>query len=388
MKVLFLCPSLVGAGVERRVCIFMRELETLGLDVRLGLLREEGEFLNEVPATRLISSRFVSRLRRYLIALLRWRDGVNCLLAIFQIRTMLKETKPDIVVSFTLETTIPMYFAARKEKRNLAWIISEDSNTAAATTIAIRPMFLVGFVSAVLGKLYRRACHISCVSKAVHDSVQQVYRVDRTRLSILPNPVEWMRIRKALAEPFNAPMDSDFIVSVGRLVAFKQFDLLIRAFIEVRKSRRIQLVILGEGPERETLMRLVAREGLSRDVLLPGFVNNPWSFMARAKMLVLSSKLEGFGNVIIESMAAGCPVIATRCGGPEDIIRDRYNGLLVEQNAAEIANAIKLLLDDPGLCAKLVQNASLDVPGYSPDKISIGFQALLKRVAIEQGLEI
>ncbi|MGH8553232.1 MAG: glycosyltransferase, partial [Methylococcales bacterium] len=327
-------------------------------------------------------------LRRYLIALLRWRDGVNCLLAIFQIRTMLKETKPDIVVSFTLETTIPMYFAARKEKRNLAWIISEDSNTAAATTIAIRPMFLVGFVSAVLGKLYRRACHISCVSKAVHDSVQQVYRVDRTRLSILPNPVEWMRIRKALAEPLNAPMDSDFIVSVGRLVAFKQFDLLIRAFIEVRKSRRIQLVILGEGPERETLMRLVAREGLSRDVLLPGFVNNPWSFMARAKMLVLSSKLEGFGNVIIESMAAGCPVIATRCGGPEDIIRDRYNGLLVEQNAAEIANAIKLLLDDPGLCAKLVQNASLDVPSYSPDKLSIGFQGLLKRVAIEQGLEI
>ncbi len=110
--------------------------------------------------------------------------------------------------------------------------------------------------------------------------------------------------------------------------------------------------------------------------------------MAQAKLLVLTSKLEGFGNVIVESMASGCPVIATRCGGPEDIIQNWRNGILVEQDAVEIANAINRVLGDPQLSARLSRNALLDVENYAPDKISAEFQALLQHVAIKPGSDI
>ncbi|MGH8556329.1 MAG: glycosyltransferase [Methylococcales bacterium] len=389
MKVLFLCPSLVGAGVERRVCILLQELCRLNIDVRLGLLREEGEFLNEAPASKLILVPSDPGLKKLLLTLLRSRDLVNCVVGIFQIRGMLQEIKPDIVVSFTLETTIPMYFVALgKSAKQVAWIISEDSNTAAATVESCASVLLTRIVLSLLGKIYRKAHHINCVSNSVRNTVRSVYRVDRSRLNSLSNPVDIDRVKKAIEKPLNPAIDSDFIVSVGRLVVIKQFDLLIRAFAEVRKFRKIKLVILGEGPERRNLSRLVEKQGLGQEVLLPGFVHNPWSYMVHAKLLVLTSKLEGFGNVIVESMAAGCPVIATRCGGPEDIIRNMHNGILVEQDIAQVANAIQLVLDDPRLSERLVQNASIDVLNYAPDKLSVGFEALLKHVAIEQGLAV
>ncbi|MGH8550253.1 MAG: glycosyltransferase [Methylococcales bacterium] len=388
MKVLFLCPSLVGAGVERRVCTLVNELERLNVDVRLGLLREEGEFLNEVPANRLVLVPPDARLKKLLLALSRSRDFVNCILAIHQIRGMLRQIEPDFVVSFTLETTIPMYFVAlAKHVNRVAWIISEDSNTAAATVEACGSGRSTRIVQALLGKIYRKARHISCVSKSVENTVREIYRVDRSRIGSLSNPVDIARVKEAIHKPLKPVSDADYILAVGRLVPIKQFDLLIRAFAEVRKCQEIKLVILGDGPERENLSRLVAAHGLKEDVLFPGFVDNPWSFMAQAKLLVLTSKLEGFGNVIVESMAAGCPVIATRCGGPEDIIQNRRSGILVEQDATDIANAIQLLLSDLQLSASLVRNALLDVEDYAPDKISTELQALLQQVAIEEGLE-
>lgn len=389
MKVLFLCPSLVGAGVERRVLILMKELCRLNVDVRLGLLRKEGEFLDEAPETRLLFVPPGHWLKLILLPLSRSCDFVNCILAIFQIRAMLNAIKPDIVISFTLETTIPMYFVAPgKSAERIAWIISEDSNTAAATGEACSSALAIGLVQFLLGKIYRKACHISCVSNSVRDTVRNVYRVERLRLSVAPNPVDTVRVKKAIAEPLNPLIDFDYIVSVGRLVVIKQFDLLIRAFAEVRKSREIKLVILGDGPERENLFRLVVAQGLDQDVLFPGFVRNPWSYMSRAKLLVLTSKLEGFGNVVVESMAAGCPVIATRCGGPEDIIREFYNGILVDQDIGAIAHAIQLVLDDPRLSERLVRNAWIDVEYYSPGKLALRFLALLTQVAIEQGLAV
>jgi N-acetylgalactosamine-N,N'-diacetylbacillosaminyl-diphospho-undecaprenol 4-alpha-N-acetylgalactosaminyltransferase len=388
MKVLFLCPSLVGAGVERRVCTLVNELERLNVDVRLGLLREEGEFLDEVSRSRLVLVAPDARVKRLLFALPWSRDFVNCILAIRQIRGMLQQIEPEVVVSFTLETTIPMYFVSLAgHAKRIAWVISEDSNTAAATVEACGSARSARIVQSLFGKIYRKASHISCVSKAVENTVQEVYRVDRSRLGRLANPLDAARVKKAIRTRLNPAGDSDYLLAVGRLVPIKQFDLLIRAFSEVRKRREIKLVILGEGPERDKLAHLVAALGLKEDVLFPGFVDNPWSMMAQAKLLVLTSKLEGFGNVIVESMAAGCPVIATRCGGPEELIQNWHNGILVDHDVVEIANAIDRVLADPQLSSRLVHNAWLEIESYAPNRIAAEFLALLQKVAIEEGLE-
>ncbi len=387
MKVLFLCPSLAGAGVERRICTLLRELVRLGVDVRLALLRKEGEFLNEAPETRLVFIPPDPRLQKRLLAITGSRDFVNCVLGVSQIRRMLEETGPDIVVSFTLEATIPMYFVARRRSaKRFAWIISEDSNTAAATVEVCNSGLSASIVQSLLGTIYRKANHIVCVSRSVEVTVRDRYRVDRSRLSSLPNPVDIVRVKKATRKPIELQNHPDYILAVGRLVRIKQFDLLIRAFAELRNNRRFKLVILGEGPERAKLTRMAIDLGLADDIMFAGFVFNPWSFMAHAKLLVLTSKLEGFGNVIVEAMAAGCPIIATRCGGPEEIIQDGRNGILVEPNARAIANAMQLVLADSELSRRLVQNALADIENYTADKVSARFAATLKQVAMEQGL--
>src|SRR5690606_7014711 len=109
------------------------------------------------------------------------------------------------------------------------------------------------------------------------------------------------------------------------------FLTLIRAFARVRATRNdARLVILGEGEQREEIERLVAELGLKPHVSLPGFVKNPYAYMARAAVFVLSSRWEGFPNVLVEAMAVGVPVVATDCmAGPAEILENGRYGQLV-----------------------------------------------------------
>lgn len=384
MKVLLLCPSLAGAGVERRICTLLKELVEDGVDVQLALLRNEGEFLQDATHTHgpLVFIPCHSLLTNMVRPISRYPDMSTVFTGMYQIRKLLLKVRPDVLVTFTLETTIPMYFVSHmKPGRQVKWIISEDSNTAKATFDGAFPRSSL-LVYHGLRRIYRRADHISCVSRAVKKSVISAYGVDNSRLSILHNPVDRAKVSCAMNEIPGMDVGDGFIVAVGRLVRVKQFDLLIRSFAQVSKLSKLRLVILGEGEEQQALVRIADRLGVKDQVLFPGFVDNPWVYMSNAKMLVLTSMHEGFGNVILEAMAAGCPVISTRCGGPEDIIRHRENGLLVDPDHTVIAKAIQLLLDNPVLAQDLVKNAKLGLARYDPRVICSQFRRILEKVAI------
>ena len=121
---------------------------------------------------------------------------------------------------------------------------------------------------------------------------------------------------------------------------------MIKAFSIVRKHRLTRLIILGEGEQRTKLEALVQELGLNDDVSMPGFVDNPFAYMSKASVFVLSSLSEGFGNVLVEAMACGCPVVSTDCpGGPAEILENgKYGSLVpvgdVELLAKEIINII------------------------------------------------
>ena len=120
------------------------------------------------------------------------------------------------------------------------------------------------------------------------------------------------------------------VLGVGRLTAQKAFSVLIEAFAQVRKSQPARLLILGEGEERPMLEALIGQLGLEQDVNLPGFVSNPYPYMARAAVFVLSSRWEGLPTVLVEAMALRTPVIATDCpSGPREILRGGQYGPLV-----------------------------------------------------------
>jgi glycosyltransferase involved in cell wall biosynthesis len=143
---------------------------------------------------------------------------------------------------------------------------------------------------------------------------------------------------------------------------------LIRAFAHLRRSRPLRLVILGEATEaaetpkrRAELMRLASDLGVAEDVDLPGYVDNPYPWMARAAVLVLSSTYEGFGNVLPEAMACGCPVVSTDCpSGPAEILDGgRYGRLVPVGDDRALSEAIAATLDDPPDPEALRQRATV-----------------------------
>lgn len=370
-KVLFLCPSLVGAGVERRVCTLLNHFDSGRYVVSLGLLRREGEFLREVGQDRIIHVEPpFAWLGRRLAAIPHLATVFNFFAALCQQRRMLARLQPDIVVTFTLETTLPLsLLSTMLKERKIRWVISEDSNTAEATFHWCKNRWLAAPALAVLGGAYRKADAITAVSTAVGKALQTHYRIADGAITVIANPIDSDRIRRSAEKARLSDANVPFVLAVGRLVKVKRFDLLLRAFAEVRKRRVMNLVILGEGQEKRMLQRLAERLGIAGDVSLPGFVSNPWAYMQHASVFVLASKTEGFGNVLVEAMAGGCPVIATDSGGPGDIIIHNTNGIIAADNPHAIAGAILDLLDDETKRKRLIRAAASDLSRYRPERI-------------------
>ena len=139
-------------------------------------------------------------------------------------------------------------------------------------------------------------------------------------------------------------------------------------------------MILGEGPERASLYRSACRLGIAGDLIMPGFNPNPWALMRRARVFVSSSISEGFGNVIVEAMIAGCPVVATPSGGPQDILRHGENGLFAEPDAEAICAAVLSLLEDDALREKMIAQARIDSAKFSSVEVCQQFCRLLDEV--------
>jgi glycosyltransferase involved in cell wall biosynthesis len=156
------------------------------------------------------------------------------------------------------------------------------------------------------------------------------------------------------------------VLGTGRLHPQKDFATLIRAFARVRAKRPARLMNLGAGAAADSgyaadLRRLVTQLGIADDVETPGFAHNPFAYMSRAAVFAFSSRYEGLGNVLLEAMACGTPVVSTDCpSGPREILDDGQFGTLVSVgDEAALARAIENALDDPPAPDRLRARAQL-----------------------------
>jgi glycosyltransferase involved in cell wall biosynthesis len=173
------------------------------------------------------------------------------------------------------------------------------------------------------------------------------------------------------------------VVACGRLKALKGFSTLIDALAVVRERVPAHLWIVGEGEQRASLERKIARLGLGGCVRLLGFRPNPYRYMAAADVFALSSRFEGFGNVIVEAMACGAPVVSADCPyGPREIIEDGVNGILVEPaSAASLARGILRVLEDKELKRRLASNGFERARDFEADSIAREYGELFARIA-------
>jgi len=152
-----------------------------------------------------------------------------------------------------------------------------------------------------------------------------------------------------IEHPWLVPGPPPVVLAAGRLTAQKDFPTLLRAFARLVPERDLRLMILGEGPDRAALEAEIEALGLGDRVALLGFQANPFSYMARARLFVLSSAWEGLPGVLIQAMACGTPVVSTDCpSGPREVLEGGRLGPLVPVGDAEaLARAIMQTLDAP-----------------------------------------
>jgi glycosyltransferase involved in cell wall biosynthesis len=198
--------------------------------------------------------------------------------------------------------------------------------------------------------LYPLADGVVTVSRGVAEDLSRVCGLPLEKIQVIYNPTITPDLGIKAEEPLNhswfEPGQPPVILAVGKLQAQKDFPTLIRAFSRVRERTSARLMILGWGPDRSQLEALVAELGLQEDVALPDHVANPYAYMKRAAVFVLSSAWEGLPNVLIEAMAVGIPVVSTDCkSGPSEILKEGEYGLLIPVgNPQAMAEAILTVL--------------------------------------------
>lgn len=200
---------------------------------------------------------------------------------------------------------------------------------------------------------YPHVDHVVCVSDGVCEDAARLTGLDAGRLSVVRNPVVTPRLAALAQETPDHPWIGDksvpLILGAGRLTEQKDFPTLIRAFAKLRANRPARLVILGEGRGRGRLEQLAVELGVADDVALPGFTPNPYAWMTKARLFVLSSMWEGSPNVLTEALALGVPSVSTDCpSGPREVLAGgRWGPLVPVGDADGLAVAMAATLDAP-----------------------------------------
>jgi glycosyltransferase involved in cell wall biosynthesis len=226
------------------------------------------------------------------------------------------------------------------------------------------------FLPALIRRTYGQADGVVAVSDGVADDLAAWSGLPGARIVTIYNPVVTDELRRLQREPVDHPWFKPgappVVMSAGRLGRAKDFPTLIRAFARVRQAHPARLVIFGKGKsETKTaksiavLQALAAEVGIGGDVALPGFVANPFAYMARAATFALSSINEGLPGVLIQAMACGCPVVSTDCpSGPAEILAGgRYGRLVPPGDDQALAEAILATLETPPPAALLRERA-------------------------------
>jgi len=352
--------GLSGGGSERRALTLAHAFATRGHKVDLVVACSQGPLYQELsPLVRLVA--FDHRWRYLPWAAMnksRW-----ALASVAALASYLRHEQPDVVLSAANHVNDAALWARylTRSRTRLVVRVSNQLSPSAVYTRRAKALFRLQLA----GRFYSWADAIIAISNGVADDVARVTGLPREHITTIYNPVVTPelqeKMRAPLDHPWFAPGNPPVLLAVGRLVDQKDFSTLLRAFVLVRAVRKARLIILGEGKERPALEALARELGIASDVDLPGFVLNPFPYMVRASVFVLSSAWEGFGNVVAEAMACGCPVVSTDCpSGPAEILDGgAYGPLVPVGDDAALAEAILSVLETPPDPERLRAQAAL-----------------------------
>ncbi len=354
MRIVFVLAGLGAGGAEKVVNLLAHHRDRCGDEVHVIAVNAPDE-RSFFPYDDSIGVDALAQAPRLL------RAGATAF-RLIELNRRLAAIKPDLIISFLTKVNVITGLAAIG--LNAPTIMSERNNFKAQS--------MSPFWRWMAPYTARRATSLVMQTADARNSLPEHLR---RRASVIPNPVVVPPAGKR-----GSDMKGARFVAVGRLDKQKGFDMLLTAFASVaQKIPDASLVIHGEGPERGALEQQAGALGISRRVQLPGVTNSPGEWVSPGDVFVLSSRFEGFPNVLLEALMGGMATVAFDCPwGPGEILENGETGLLVpEQNLDALGAAMMRVATDPALRQKLVFSGQASVKRYSAPVVAAKWDAII-----------
>lgn len=367
-KIFFVIQSLSCGGAERVVSILANEFSRREYKVYVVCFYDETKDfykLNDkvikinlnLNESKGILSKIVSNIKR-----------------ILKLRKLIKKEKPDITVSFMEVPSVILILSSFLLGNKV--VVSERTNP---------EKHKIDIVVFLLRKyLYRFVSAVVVLTEGAKNWFEK--HTFSKNVAVIPNPVlvsdsDITENDKLLDEIKKS--GKRIILSVGRLSYEKGQDIMLRAYSKISdKVKDWVIVFVGDGPFKDELKKLVSEYNIKEKVYFAGRKENVGIWYKNSDIFVLSSRYEGFPNALIEAMAYGCACVSLNCKfGPSDIIVDVFNGILVDGDVNELANALLRLINDEDLRKKISENAVEIKNKYSVDNIVKKWEDLFNKIS-------
>ena len=375
-RIAFLLDDLSGGGAEKVVLNLASGFAAAGYSADLLVCKMRGALLNQIPSNvNVVQLKTAWSLRGALPAIFADPACLRPVLGMLAstgkvpgtfrslpaIIEYLKTNQPVALLSALPKSNVNAVLAGRYGGGSTRIVVGVHANYSAQSGLEKKGREVKeNHMLSMIRRCYRQADAVVAVSRGAEKDICEYLGLPRERVTSVYNPVATRDIRVLCEEvpdhPWFEPGGVPVILGIGRFVAQKDFPLLLDAFAKVRQQRAVRLVLLGgdvTSDEQRCLQQaLIAQAeslGVERDFDMPGFVDNTFAYLNRAAVFVLSSRYEGFGNVLVEALLCGCPVVSTDCpSGPAEILENgKYGELVPVGDAGKLADAICRTLDAP-----------------------------------------
>ncbi len=350
--ILYLLPTFTFGGAERTSLNLLQEVDRSRFRICLVTSREVFQYFRHLDMEEFLAIEELG-VGVWFDTIGRFVHDVN------RVAALLKEKRPDLAFGMMHYPAALLVFAKQFHNLNVKVVASPRGPSIEYLRHFEHNVFRKAYLKRIFGFFCKHADGLVVASAGMKEECTRHFRAAPMDIAVIPNSVDPGDIAMKAKEGVSLDIPPGFriVATAGRLEHEKNLPLLLHAFSEARTHDALKLIVIGDGAQRENLLRLAQDLGIGEDVLFVGYQTNPYKFMAASDLFVHTCLFEGFANVIIEAMACGVPVIAADCPyGPRDIITHGKNGLLVPMDDKEgLAKAIGTLLHDSTLRARITE---------------------------------
>jgi len=378
-KVLFAVPTLDALGVQHDILTLINHWSDNNFEVKLLLNSRTGDFADQFPSSidSIEVDDFILNIPK-LRVLERMTYGYFRAIASYN---------PDVIISFVPFSNYSCFLAKKLFGLKFSLVVSEHAHVSAAMNDVQN---MDNFFMKIYRKTFRYVYNntlvdvVKCISIESMDDLLKEHKIDQSKTRLIHNPIPINEIilkgKEEVTFPNNFCNENSFIIiNSGRITVQKRQDLLIKSFAVVNaKFPETRLVILGKGDSNELFM-LAKELGVENFIFFAGFQRNPWKWVSKAQLFVLTSCWEGLPCVISETMALGVPIVSTDCpSGPKEMLMDGELGILAKTDDVEdITNKIIQAIENFSISMNKAQKAKDFLYRYDPNSVTKQYEELV-----------